>query len=155
MSMIYICYTASHLETQTVENTLPGFQGIKLCIQYIYSHPHKPIFYPVNYNGGSNVIIIKWSGNQFEDYTIQNCLEFYQYADHTRIPNRRRSVPGIIHTILGFSICCKVQFQPYVSSYSTDREITCVYKAVNKNKTIRRYMETLALHTGALTVNWE
>ena len=45
MSMIYICYTASHLETQTVENTLPGFQGIKWCVQYLAIHPHKPIFY--------------------------------------------------------------------------------------------------------------
>ena len=30
-----------------------------------------------------------------------------------------------------------------------------MYKAVKKNKVIRRYMEALALHTGAPTVHWE
>ena len=30
-----------------------------------------------------------------------------------------------------------------------------MYKAVKKNKVIRRYMEALALHTGATTVHWE
>ena len=30
-----------------------------------------------------------------------------------------------------------------------------MYKAVKKNKVIQRYMEDLALHTGAPTVNWE
>ena len=25
--------------------TLPGLQGIKSCIRYLDSHPHKPIFY--------------------------------------------------------------------------------------------------------------
>ena len=32
MSIIGICYTAYRLDTQTVSPTLPGFQGIKLCI---------------------------------------------------------------------------------------------------------------------------
>ena len=30
-----------------------------------------------------------------------------------------------------------------------------MYKAVKKNKVIRRYMEALSLHTGAHTVHWE
>ena len=30
-----------------------------------------------------------------------------------------------------------------------------MYKAVKKTKVIRRYMEALALHTGAPTVHWE
>ena len=30
-----------------------------------------------------------------------------------------------------------------------------MYKAVNKNKVIRRYMEALSIHTGASTLNWE
>ena len=30
-----------------------------------------------------------------------------------------------------------------------------MYKAVNKNKVIRRYMEDLALYTGAPKVHWE
>ena len=30
-----------------------------------------------------------------------------------------------------------------------------MYKSVNKTKVFRRYMEALALHTGAPKVNWE
>ena len=30
-----------------------------------------------------------------------------------------------------------------------------MYKSVKKTKVIRRYMEALALHTGATTVHWE
>ena len=30
-----------------------------------------------------------------------------------------------------------------------------MYKAVNKNKVVRRYMEALALHTGSPTLHWE
>ena len=30
-----------------------------------------------------------------------------------------------------------------------------MYKSVKKTKVIRRYMEALALHTGAPTVHWE
>ena len=44
MSRIDLCYATCHLETQTVSPTLPGFQGIKRCVQYLASHPHKPIF---------------------------------------------------------------------------------------------------------------
>ena len=36
-----------------------------------------------------------------------------------------------------------------------DEEIRCIYKAINKTKFIQRYMEALALHTGAPTVHWE
>ena len=61
MSRIEICYTAFHLENQTLLLDLPGFQGIKSCIQHRDSHPHKPIFYPTNSYDGSNIIILTWS----------------------------------------------------------------------------------------------
>ena len=48
MSRIDICYSNCHIETQTVAPTLPGFQGIKRWVQYLASHPHKPIFYTSN-----------------------------------------------------------------------------------------------------------
>ena len=63
MSRIDICYTACSLETQTMAPNIPGFRGIKQYIQNLAIHPHKPIFYPYNYHGGSNVIILTWSGN--------------------------------------------------------------------------------------------
>ena len=44
MSITDICYTTYCLATQTVAPTIPGFQGIKQCIQYLSSHQHKPIF---------------------------------------------------------------------------------------------------------------
>ena len=44
MSTIYLFYATFRLSTQTVAPTLPGFQGIKQCVQYLDSHPHKPIF---------------------------------------------------------------------------------------------------------------
>ena len=46
MSILYICYTACPLANQTATPTLPCFQGIKRYVQYLSSHPHKPIFYP-------------------------------------------------------------------------------------------------------------
>ena len=67
MSIIDICYTAFRMSTQTAEPTLPGFQGIKLCIKYLSSHPNKHIFYPSNYYHGLNIIRLTWSGNQVED----------------------------------------------------------------------------------------
>ena len=66
MSRIDICYATCHLATQTIEPNFPGFQGIKLFVQYLSSHPHKPIFYPSTYYDGSNVIRLTYSGNQFE-----------------------------------------------------------------------------------------
>ena len=42
---IEICYTYFHPRTKTVAPTLPYFQGLKRCIKYIATHPHKPIFY--------------------------------------------------------------------------------------------------------------
>ena len=56
MSIIELFYATCYLATQTVAPTLPGFQGIKQCVQYMASHPHKPIFYLSNYYDGSNVI---------------------------------------------------------------------------------------------------
>ena len=106
--------------------TLPGFQGINRCVQYLASHPHKPIFYPSNSYDGSNVIRLTWSGNQVEDHKTQNFLECHQDADHARIINRRRSVSGIIHTLLGVAVCWKVQIQPAIASDSTDGEIRCM-----------------------------
>ena len=44
MSRIDIFYSTCCLATQTVAPTLPGFQCFKRCVQYLYSHPHKPIF---------------------------------------------------------------------------------------------------------------
>ena len=67
MSRIGICYTSCRLATQTVEPTLPGFQGIHFCIKYLVSLPHKPTCYPSNYYDGSNVITLTWSGNQDEE----------------------------------------------------------------------------------------
>ena len=85
MSRIDICYATYCLETQTVAPTLPGFQGIKKFVQYLDSHPHKPIFHPSNYDYGSHVIRLTWSGNQVEDHKAQNCLECHQDADCARI----------------------------------------------------------------------
>ena len=52
------------LATQTVSPTLPGLQGIKLCVKYLASHQYKPIFYPSNSYDKSNVIRLTWSRNQ-------------------------------------------------------------------------------------------
>ena len=114
MIRIDLCYATCSLATQTVATTLPVFQGIKICVQYMASHPHKPIFYPSNYYDGSNFIRLTWSGNQVEYHTTQNILECHQDADHARILNRRRSVSGIIHTLLSVAVCLKVQIQPAI-----------------------------------------
>ena len=104
MSRIGIYYTACRLSNQIVAPNIPGFQVIKHCIQYLASNPHKPIFYTSNYHYGSNVIRLIWSGNQDEDYTTQNVLEFPQNVNPARILNRRRSVSGISHTLLGVAV---------------------------------------------------
>ena len=133
MSRIELCYATCSLATQTVAPTLSVFQGIKRCVQYLASHPHKPIFYPSNSYDGSNVIRLTWSGNQVEEHTTQKCLECNQDADHARIVNRRRSVSGIMHTLFGVAVYWKVQIQASIASDSTDIEIRCMYKAVKKN----------------------
>ena len=61
MSRIDLCYAICRLATQAVAPNLPGFQGIKRCVKYMASQPHKPIFYPYNYYDGSNVIRLTWS----------------------------------------------------------------------------------------------
>ena len=71
MSGIDICYATCRLATQTVAPNLPGFQGIKKCVQYLASHPHKPIFHLSNSNDGSNVIRLTWSVNQVEYHTTK------------------------------------------------------------------------------------
>ena len=45
MTRIDIFYTACRLVTQNMEPTIPGFQGLKLCIQYLVSCPNKPIYF--------------------------------------------------------------------------------------------------------------
>ena len=125
--------TASRsLYTQTVAPTLPGLQGIKRCVQYLASHPHKPIFYPSNYYYGSNVIRLTCSENQVEYHRTQNCLECHQDVYHARTINRRRSIFGIIHTLLGVAVCWKVQIQPDIAYDPTDGEIRCMYKDFKK-----------------------
>ena len=64
MSRIGICYTLGCLATHAVAPTIPGFQGIKCCIQYLDSKPNKQLFYPSNSYDVSNVIIITLSGNK-------------------------------------------------------------------------------------------
>ena len=44
MSRIDIFYATGCIATQTVAPTLPGFQGIERCVQYLTSCLHKPIF---------------------------------------------------------------------------------------------------------------
>ena len=105
INIIDLCYETCLLDTHTVIPTLPGFQGIKRYVQYMASHPHRPIFYPSNYYDGSNFIRLTWSGNQVEYHTSQNCLECHQYVDHAIILKRRRSFLGIIHILLGVSVC--------------------------------------------------
>ena len=134
MSRIGICHTTYHLETQTVAPTLHGFQGIKCCVQYLASHPQKPIIYPSNSYYGSNVIRITWGENQVEEQTTHNCLEYHQCADHARIINRRQSVSGILHTLLGVAVFWKLHIQPAIASDSTDGEIRCMYRDVKKTK---------------------
>ena len=75
MGRIEICYATCHIATQTVAPTIPGFQGIKCCIQYLGIHPHKTIYYPSNDLNGSNSIRHTWNVNQVEDYTTQFVLE--------------------------------------------------------------------------------
>ena len=74
---------------------------------------------------------------------------------HDRIFNRRRSVSGIIHTLLGVDVYWKLQIKTAITYESTAVEIGCMYKAVEIIKVISRYMEYLALHNGVPTVHWE
>ena len=126
MIIIDLCYATYCLANKNVSPTLPGFQVIKECVQYLASHPHKPIFYPYNYYDGSNVIRLTWSVYQVEYHTTQHFLECHQDVDHTIFLNIRLSVSGIIHTLLGVSVCWKVQIQPAIESDSTDGEIICM-----------------------------
>ena len=52
MSRMELFYATCHLATQTLAPTLPSFQVIKQCVQYLASHPHKTIFYTYNYYYG-------------------------------------------------------------------------------------------------------
>ena len=48
-----------------------------------------------------------------------------------------------------------MHIQSDIAYDSTDGYIRSMYKSAKKTKFIRRYVEDLALHTGALTVHWE
>ena len=101
--------------------TITGLKVLKRCIQYLASHPHLKL-YTYNYYDGSNFIRITWSGTQFEYYTIYNDLECHQGVDRYIIISMRRSILGIIHTLLGVTILKKVKIKPAVSYVSTDEE---------------------------------
>ena len=62
---------------------------------------------------------------------------------------------GIKHNLLGVAFFWKVQIHPAIEYHSNGGKLRCMYKSVEKNKVIQRYMEALSLHTGAPTVNWE
>ena len=81
-------YATYSLANQTVAPTLSCFQGIKRCVRYLDSYPHKPIFNSSNSYYESNVIRFTWSGNQVEDYTNQNFLEGHQDVYHAITLNR-------------------------------------------------------------------
>ena len=100
--------------------TILGLQCLNRCIQYVASQPHKSIFCPYYYYYGSNVIRLTWSGNSVEYYTTQNFIECHEYEDNDRTINRRRSVSGIFHTLLGIEVFWKAHIQPDVASDSTD-----------------------------------
>ena len=51
ISIMDLFYAICHMDTQTLALTLTGFQGIKRCVHYLASHPHKPIFDLSNYYG--------------------------------------------------------------------------------------------------------
>ena len=108
MSRIEKFCTSFRLETQTVAPALTGFQGIQHCIQYLDSHPHKPIVFPSNSYDGSIFIRLTWSGTKVEDYTTHNYLECHKYVDHDIILNIIRLVLVIMHTLLGVAVCWKV-----------------------------------------------
>ena len=90
-----------------------------------------------------------------EDYTTHNFLECHQDVDHTILSNIRRSFSVIYHTLLVVSVFWRLQIQLDVASDSTNGKSRCMCKVVKKTKDIRRYMEALALQTGAPTVHWE
>ena len=140
MIRIDILNSTCHLANQTVAPTLPGFQGIKRCVQYLTSHPQKCIFYPSNSYEGSNFIGLTCSGNQFEDHTTHTCLKCHQDADNAIIINRRRSISCIIHTMIGVAVLWKVQIQPAIAYEPNDRKMICMYKYVKETKVIWIYM---------------
>ena len=125
MNRIGLWYATYHLSIQNVAPTLPSLQDIKRCVQYLSSQPHIPIFYPSNYYDESNVIRLTCSGNQFEDNTTQNYLEFHQDADHAIILNIRWSVLVITHTLLGIAVFWKVHIQPSIASYLSISGVRC------------------------------
>ena len=58
MISIEIFYTVFYLRTQNMAPTLSSLQDLKCCIQYLDSHPLKPIFYPSDSYDGSNCLSV-------------------------------------------------------------------------------------------------
>ena len=136
MVMIEICYIALCLGTRTVAPPITSFQSIKRCIQCMDGLSHKPIFHHSTYYDSSNFIRLICIWNQVEGYTNQNCLEFHQNAGHDIFINKKRSVSGIIHTLLDVAVYWKVQIKPDVASNSTDGEIRWVLQYDRKTTVI-------------------
>ena len=61
-----------------MEPTIPGFQCLKRCIQYMSSHPNKPILFPSNSYDISKNFIITLTFTRVEDHTTKNFLELHQ-----------------------------------------------------------------------------
>ena len=141
--------------TKTMAPTLPGFKGLKKCIQFIDTHPRNPILHPSNYYFWSNIIRLTWIGCQVEDYITHNCFECSQNADDAITIYRRRYVYIIIHIYIGVSIFRKVHIYLIVSSNSIDGKIHRLYNSIKKTKSVWRYMASLALRTGAPTIHLE
>ena len=99
--------------------TLPGFQGIKQCVQYLAIHTHKPIFYPSNSYDGSNVIRLTWSLNQVEDHTTQNLLECHQDADPGPALSTRGNLAHARARGAGSPRTVKHRYLPFLWCYAT------------------------------------
>ena len=52
MTRLDLLNATCRLKTQTMAPTIPYFQGIKRCVQFLASHPHETIFYTSNYYDG-------------------------------------------------------------------------------------------------------
>ena len=61
----------------------------------------------------------------------------------------------IFNTVLVIAVFRKVKIQSVFDSDSYDGKTWCLYKADKKPKYAWRYMESIALQTGAKTVHWE
>ena len=78
------------------------FQGIKRCIQYLDSYPHKLSFILL-------ILIMDQISSGLHGVGIklhkQNSIECHQDANYARVLNIRRSVLGSINILLGVLVC--------------------------------------------------